>query len=465
MNYRGWSLALVIGLCLAAGLLGFLNGMSDRIEAAGDVLYVAMDGDDGKDCKTVENRCRTIQKAVDEAKFGEEVRVATGVYTSTAVQVALVGKSIILSGGWSDDFLERDIIFYPTVLDGEGKGRVVLITQISTPTIDGFTLTGGNAHSALLAGYGGGIASFDASPIIINNIITGNIARMDPSLVGYGGGIALVRPTATTIISGNLIISNTASTKDIGNGGGIVCKDGVASIISNQIINNSAKRGGGIYVLNCQDVSLDANLIISNTAGAWAATAGKGGGVYIYDSQDITMTNNVVARNKSNVQGGGIYIYYGGPDVYSGKIVNNTITDNYFGDGNQGVWFESHVRYIFDNNIVTGHDVGLEIVNSANIEINYCLFNNSINDISSTGVYTLNNIITYTGPLFVYPAGWNYHIKKDTPARNAINPQHAGWYPPVDIDGDPRPFGGWIDIGADEMPLAEVYLPLIVRGQ
>ncbi len=50
-----------------------------------------------------------------------------------------------------------------------------------------------------------------------------------------------------------------------------------------------------------------------------------------------------------------------------------------------------------------------------------------------------------TDPLFVDRAARNYHLKANSPARDAVD---VG--PPLDVEGDARPHGARFDIGADE---------------
>jgi len=61
-------------------------------------------------------------------------------------------------------------------------------------------------------------------------------------------------------------------------------------------------------------------------------------------------------------------------------------------------------------------------------------------------------------PLFVDPAGDDYHVRPGSPCVDAGT--DAGVT--SDIDGDTRPMGAGYDIGADEV-WPHVYLPLVVR--
>jgi hypothetical protein len=61
-------------------------------------------------------------------------------------------------------------------------------------------------------------------------------------------------------------------------------------------------------------------------------------------------------------------------------------------------------------------------------------------------------------PLFVNPAGGDFHLSAGSPAIDAgIDAGLTG-----DFDGDPRPIGARFDIGFDEF-LSELFLPLVLR--
>ena len=108
----------------------------------------------------------TIQDAINAARKGDVVMVATGTYPENIV----MKEGVLLKGGYSSDFSARDISLYVTVIDGGQNGPAVLFENISTASIDGFTVTNGYFRD------GGGIICDYADPTISNNTITGNKA-------------------------------------------------------------------------------------------------------------------------------------------------------------------------------------------------------------------------------------------------------------------------------------------------
>ena len=65
-------------------------------------------------------------------------------------------------------------------------------------------------------------------------------------------------------------------------------------------------------------------------------------------------------------------------------------------------------------------------------------------------------------PMFVYPAGADFHLRQDSPAIDQGSPADA---PAMDFEGHARPYGAGLDIGADEYTVFtySVYLPVTVR--
>lgn len=469
-------LASVIGLAgllLAALWLGLVAMAPAQADAG--IRYVAPDGDDSKLCDSIADRCRTVQRAIDVADPFDEIRVATGTYTDAVGTVAAISKTVILKGGYDSGFNEatRDPGANPTILDALQTGAVISITGYVSPTVDGFTITGGKAPD------GGGVYIYDASPIIQNNVITANLTITDGSYAdGRGGGI-YVGGTSYAIIAENLILSNTS-----GYGGGIYhhgygCRT-IITITTNQIVENIAsRRAGGILMEGYTPDIVRANVITGNVAAEdgggmliWHAapqveanrivgnSARSGGGISLGNNATPSLLNNLVVGNARD----GLLVGSSSP-----VVVNNTIVGSGLTNSGHGISLRSSPGCTppycttgdIINNIVISYEVGIFGTGPITPAIDYNdVWGNTMADYSlPAGVVTGTHNISLD-PLFVDPADDDYHLRAGSPCIDAGT--DAGVT--TDIDGDPRPIGAGVDIGADEYRRYTIYLPVVMKS-
>jgi hypothetical protein len=471
-------------------------------------LFVTPGG--GGDCSQA-NPC-DLQTALDNAFDYDTLYVAQGSYTGSGDVVISLTKSIKLVGGWDgspEGMPIRDPVTYTSTLDGEGFRRVIYVGESTTPTIDGFTITRGNA-TGLGGGTfddgdaGGGIYSLNAAPVLQNNTISNNIASSVSVTRSFGGGIYIKSDSFKAVVSNNDVISNSAGidTKQ-GDGGGLylysraIVKDNNfqdnkacsqcphsyggglyiafttsgCDIINNTFENNQAFRGGGLLffwsaihltgntiikntatdygggVLSWYDggSEIDANTILSNTA------VSDGGGVLfrVKTGSELTLlSNNIIASNKADRYGGGVYAYSDW-HIAAISMTHNTLVDN-----GTALAIGNNMTVTFINNIVANHNEGLSVLwHTGHITADHNLFwFNTIDGITGTNA-------VFGDPAFVNPVLHDYHIQSVSAAvDNGVNAGVAG-----DIDGDARPVGKGFDIGADEY-VYSVYIPLALRN-
>jgi len=202
----------------------------------------------------------TIQQGIDHGQDGDTVLVQPDIYYEN---LSFHGHNVVLASL----FLTTADSAYvsSTVIDGNGLSSVIIFQnrEGATAQVVGFTIQNGSFSA------GGGIHCHECSPIISNNIISGNSASV-------GGGISCAGYPAPTI--GN-----------------------------NTITGNSASSGAGIY---CQLSSprIHKNVIIGNTA------SDRGGGISCSMESDPTISNNTISRN-SAWWGGGIDCWYSSPTI------------------------------------------------------------------------------------------------------------------------------------------------------
>ena len=333
-------LSCIFGLGLALMLLALLGRwLPTQAHPAATTRYVATDGNDTGDCATIGGRCRTIQYAVNVATPFDEIWVGGGTYTGTGPEVVSVTMSIALLGGWDGVSVGvRDPAAYPTILDGENARRVILITKMVSPTVDGFVIARGNAASAPFnAGKGGGIHINRASPLIANNVITSNVAYTSASNAGYGGGIYIASPMGATVITGNQVLFNVANTASTGYGGGLYIDGGSANqVVNNVVLSNTASitggagYGGGVGFSSSPNAMVIGNRVEGNIAQGGTATsfASRGGGIYCQANVSATIGGNIIQYNIASVlsygTGGGV----GGSYCHRLAVVDNVLQGN-----------------------------------------------------------------------------------------------------------------------------------------
>jgi len=121
------------------------------------VYYVSRNGSNRNDGLSPANSLKNIQKAIDLASDGDEIRVAEGNYYGLLNRGnIIIDKPLYLYGGYSSDFTERDVLKYLTTIaptpesSGSSQGRgTVQLRSINKPgtklVIDGFIFNKGNA--------------------------------------------------------------------------------------------------------------------------------------------------------------------------------------------------------------------------------------------------------------------------------------------------------------------------------
>ncbi len=342
--------ALVITLALALGVIVAMvwlvggpisrevqampsdSALGEPEQLDGGIIRVATTGEDTPGCGTVNTPCRTVQYAVDQAQAGDEIRVASGVYTDMheqdgLFQMVYLDKSVTIRGGYTTaNWTTSNPDANPTTLDAEGQGRVMVITPTHGILLEGLRFEDGNA-----TGLGGGPDNRDA-----------------------GGGLYIL--TATVTISGSVIFSSTASITGTvpgsepplggGFGGGLYARGGFLELMNSEIVSNTAgvnfpSYGGGLY-LDHGDAILSLNKVMSNTACYWED--GYGGGLYL-DGSEVPEPSSAPADLNS----------LDAPGLFSASLLGNTIQGNEgspIADGWGGGMFANHYQVELLDNLI-----------------------------------------------------------------------------------------------------------------
>lgn len=349
----------------------------------------------------------TIQGGINVAMDGDTVLVTPGIYYEN---INFKGKNILVASNFIFD--QNDSTIQKTVIDGGNKASVVTFNsgEDSTASIQGFTITHG------INTDGGGIFCDGSSPKITHNIIRENIAKetMYGPVRHFGAGICCFDCSA--LIEYNRIINNQC-VADLEVGGG----------------------GGGIFYWGNRSPIIRYNSIAFNRVQNPFILKGLGGGIYYFsDSTTASIYNNTITNNYAGEGGGGIYNWTFFPGT---KIFNNIVAFN-----SEGIRTEYSPNILF-RPILAYNDV------LGNLEGNFYGFSAEVGDttwgFNRNGVPcdSFHNIIR--DPLFVDTADFDFNLLITSPCIDAGDPSS-----PMDPDSTIA------DIGAFYYP----HTPTFVKG-
>jgi len=240
-----------------------------------------------------------------------------------------------------------------------------------------------------------------------NNTITRNTASD-----GYGGGISagsLYSGHASLTLTNNIITENVAN-EEYSEAGGISAYSRMSgssttlNLTNNIIAENSAYDSAGIYAASCDS---------SNTR--------------------LTLTNNTITGNIATDDGGGITAVCQRCDTPSTTVlnlINEIIWGNTAGDDGDDLY----LGYVWPGSTTT---VNVTYSDIGNIYNNNAIYNDDGTNINDN-------------PWFRNPGAGDYHLTEDS---SCIDKGKLEGAPTTDFEGDPRPYGDGVDIGADEYVL------------
>lgn len=402
----------------------------------------------------------TLQQALEKAKDGDEIYLASGTYYPTSYQgliafeedgpltmrdyTFLITKNIAIYGGFKEDGTEtvesRQPDTAPTILSGDldyssnlSDGDAYHVVMIAgsrgntiNPLLDGLTVRGGNADGKSFVRFGENSFSQSSGGGILSNFSNLTLRRVD--------------------ITGN---------KAEVSGGGINNKGGSATLTNVKITGNAATLGGGIG--NMHSPLLLTNVLIAGNKGRIG-----GGGIYNQLSS-ATLTNVTITGNQSDIDGAGIvnHFYIAEPTAATINLLKQEPTT-----------LRIHNSILWGNH--TSGDITTKDIYNAGA---FCYFFHSLAEGSSTpGFWENNQNGGYmhgennfdTDPLFVEyinpdASTWspthkgNYHLQEASPVIDKGSALYfqAGQTPDLshirtDIAGNPRISGSAPDMGAYE---------------
>jgi len=324
----------------------------------------------------------TIQEGIEVAEDYDTVLVADGIYTEN---INFLGKAIAVR---SENGHEATTI----EIQNTGIPVVTFNTNENTNSVlEGFTVNGDLSYWGVYCDH--------SSPFIYNNVIKNHECGIK---VDFGSPI---------------IRKNEISFCD-------------HSEIEPHV-------GGGIQLMNSNDVVIDSNVIHNN----WANVSG---GIHTDGCSNVRVERNLIYSNDC--------VYVSGIKIDRGSnfvIINNTLVDNSASDRLGVILFwDSNDISIINNICAFNNEWGIYSWGSSyNIVVDF-------NDTYENSPGNINGIepgpgSIYTNPMFVDIYNNNYQLTAGSPCINAGNPDS-----PLDPDGTIADIGAlYFDISVSEFTL------------
>ncbi|MHC5056609.1 MAG: hypothetical protein ACYTKD_18090 [Planctomycetota bacterium] len=310
--------------CIVSGADGVVVSDAALLDVL-KIVYVDATRPAGGDGRTWATAYTDLQDALVFASSGWEIWVAAGTYkpadTADRTVSFVMKPGVDIYGGFADDEAtreERDWSANVTTLSGDigtaadaSDNSYHVVTGADDARLDGFTITGGNGNGSGPADRGGGMYNDSASPTVANCIFRANAALLN------GGGVYVEGSSPT--FTNCTFDSNTASA---GSGGGMYSLTSTCEITDCTFDSNSAGYdGGGMYndsssptVTNCS--------FSSNSAASY-----QGGGMCNTNTSSPTVTNCAFSSNSAGDEGGGMYNRSSGPIVTNCTFTSNSAND------------------------------------------------------------------------------------------------------------------------------------------
>ena len=265
-----------------------------------------------------------LQDALTGSRVGDEIWVAEGAYRPTigsdrTISFQPKSGAPVYGGfaGTESERSQRDPAANVTVLSGDigtpgdsSDNSYHVLVGATGATLDGLTITGGNANGAGGWGNGAGMLNIGVEPVLVNCIISNNTAVR-------GGGMynSACSPTLTDC---------TFSENNASIGGAIYNYTSSPVLTGCTLSENTSDTYGGAFYSRSSSPQLTNCLLVGNTA-----TARYGGA--FYNSISSPQLTNCTLSGNSAVKGGGMASFSS-----SSPVIRNCIFwGNSAGTGNE----------------------------------------------------------------------------------------------------------------------------------
>jgi hypothetical protein len=416
-----------IARAAALALLGALITALATPAAAAD-FWVENGGNDALDGTSPATAWATLGKAASAVGPGDTVHVLDGAYQGFYLsRSGLPGSPITFVAEGPAVEITADNGVTPDGINVEGAAHVVIdgfvvngrtragirVALSSFVTVrncrtgfngrwgifsgfaDDLTIEGNETHHSQLE-HGIYVSNSGDRPVIRGNLVHANHANgihMNGDLSQGGDGLI-----SHALVERNVVWGNGA-----GGGSGINMDGVTASVVRNNLLYDNHASGISLYRIDGAAGSSD-NLVVNNT---------------IVNAADGRWCVNVNNGSTGN------------------RIVNNILYNHHAFRGAITVDASSRPGLVSDYNAV----ISRFSVNGGSTVIDLAAW-------QALG-YDAHSFVATPAALFVAP-GVDFHLAPDSPAIDAGTLADA---PPADLDGNPRPAGAGVDIGAYERPL------------
>jgi hypothetical protein len=444
-----------------------LAAVGRSLEQLGRTLYVDGDALGDNDGSSWPDAYNCLQGALAAAQYGDQIRVAQGVYqpdrrfvVGRRAQIMATGdrtdtfqliNDVTLIGGFAGiegaDPNERNLQVFETILSGDLNGddgpdftsnsensyHVVTGSGTdNTAVLNGFVITAGNANVGTFPDsrcIGGGMYNFTGSPKISNCIFRNNYA--------FSGGAGMFNSDNSDPLLENCHFIENVTEED---GAGMTNFMGSDPVLTNCyfIRNRAEDHAGGMLNVAESNPVLDSCTFIANAAGT-ESQRHDGGGM-LNDEGSPTLINCLLISNTAGRNGGAM----NNKGNINPVIQNCTFSENLAGSDGDGI-FNQDSNVLLTNCILwaNGSD---QIYGNANVS-----YSNVQGGFEGEGNIDAD-------PLFADTDNGDYHLKSEMGRWDSnsgswikddiTSPCIDAGDPNSDWSGETWPHGGRINIGA-----------------